>query len=35
MAGMEVEELRPVAPPFTGVVVARCCRSSAIPNADR
>ena len=24
MAGMEVEELRPVAPPFAGIVVAEC-----------
>jgi phenylalanyl-tRNA synthetase beta chain len=27
MAGLEVEELRPVAPPFTGVVVGHVRRS--------
>lgn len=35
MAGMEVEELRPVAPPFTGVVVAEIVECGQHPNADR
>ncbi len=35
MAGLEVEELRPVAPPFTGVVVAEIVEAEQHPNADR
>jgi phenylalanyl-tRNA synthetase beta chain len=35
MAGLEVEETRPVAPPFTGVVVARVLAAEPHPNADR
>jgi phenylalanyl-tRNA synthetase beta chain len=35
MAGMEVEETRPVAPPFTGVVVAQVLSVTRHPNADR
>ena len=35
MSGMEVEDLRPVAPPFTGVVVARIVSAQAHPQADR
>ena len=35
MSGMEVEELRPVAPPFSRVVVARVLEVSRHPNADR
>ena len=35
MSGMEVEELRPVAPPFTQVVVARVVSVARHPNADR
>jgi phenylalanyl-tRNA synthetase beta chain len=35
MAGMEVEEARPAAPPFTGVVVARVLEVARHPNADR
>jgi len=35
MAGLEVEELRPVAPPFTGVVVAEVLSVERHPNADR
>lgn len=35
MAGMEVEEARPAAPPFTGVVVARVLEVDRHPNADR
>ncbi|MCW7536853.1 phenylalanine--tRNA ligase subunit beta [Aquabacterium sp. A7-Y] len=35
MSGLEVEELRPVAPPFTGVVVARVLEVERHPNADR
>lgn len=35
MAGMEVEEMRPVAPPFTGVVVAEIVECEQHPNADR
>jgi phenylalanyl-tRNA synthetase beta chain len=35
MAGMEVEELRPVAPPFSGVVVAQVTSVDRHPNADR
>jgi len=35
MSGMEVEELRPVAPPFTGVVVGHVVSLERHPNADR
>jgi phenylalanyl-tRNA synthetase beta chain len=35
MAGMEVEELRPVAPPFTKVVVGQVLSFERHPNADR
>jgi len=35
MAGLEVEELQPVCPPFSGVVVARILEVTPHPNADR
>ncbi|MEO5843666.1 MAG: phenylalanine--tRNA ligase subunit beta [Caldimonas sp.] len=35
MAGLEVENLRPVAPPFRGVVVAKVLSVVPHPNADR
>ncbi|MDB6001825.1 MAG: phenylalanyl-tRNA synthetase subunit beta, partial [Rhizobacter sp.] len=35
MAGLEVEELRPVAPPFGSVVVGRVLEVAKHPNADR
>jgi phenylalanyl-tRNA synthetase beta chain len=35
MAGLEVEELQPVAPPFTGVVVAQVLEVARHPDADR
>jgi phenylalanyl-tRNA synthetase beta chain len=35
MAGMEVEEARPAAPPFTGVVVGQVLSVERHPNADR
>jgi phenylalanyl-tRNA synthetase beta chain len=35
MAGLEVENLRPVAPPFHGVVVAKVLSVAPHPNADR
>lgn len=35
MAGLEVEELRPVAPAFTGVVVGQILSAEQHPNADR
>ncbi|WP_284616952.1 phenylalanine--tRNA ligase subunit beta [Aquabacterium humicola] len=35
MSGMEVEELRPVAPPFSNVVVAEIVEAEQHPNADR
>nr|MBA2724098.1 phenylalanine--tRNA ligase subunit beta [Methylibium sp.] len=35
MAGLEVEELRPVAPPFDKVVVAQVLAVAKHPNADR
>lgn len=35
MAGMEVEEMRPAAPPFTRVVVAEVLAVERHPNADR
>ena len=35
MSGMEVEDLRPVAPPFSGVVVAKILSAEPHPQADR
>ena len=35
MSGMEVEELRPVAPPFSGVIVAQIVEVVQHPSADR
>lgn len=35
MAGLEVEELQPVAPPFTGVVVGQVLEVTRHPDADR
>jgi phenylalanyl-tRNA synthetase beta chain len=35
MSGMEVEELRPVAPPFVGIVVAEILSAEQHPQADR
>ena len=35
MAGLEVEETRSLAPPFTGVVVAEILEASQHPDADR
>jgi phenylalanyl-tRNA synthetase beta chain len=35
MSGMEVEELRPVAPPFSGIVVAEILSAEQHPSADR
>jgi phenylalanyl-tRNA synthetase beta chain len=35
MAGLEVEELKPVAPPFTGIVVGEIREAVQHPNADR
>ncbi len=35
MAGLEVEELKPVAPPFTHVVVGEIKEAVQHPNADR
>jgi phenylalanyl-tRNA synthetase beta chain len=35
MAGLEVEEMRAVAPPFSGVVVAQVLSVDQHPNADR
>ncbi|WP_374565658.1 phenylalanine--tRNA ligase subunit beta [Ideonella sp.] len=35
MSGMEVEELKPVAPPFAGIVVAEIVEAEQHPNADR
>jgi phenylalanyl-tRNA synthetase beta chain len=35
MSGMEVEELRPLAPPFSGVVVAEVLSVEPHPNADK
>ncbi len=35
MAGLEVEETNPAAPPFTGVVVARIVQAATHPNADK
>lgn len=35
MAGLEVEELRPVAPPFSKIVIGEIKEASPHPNADR
>ena len=35
MAGLEVEDLRPAAPPFSGVVVGEIVEAQQHPNADR
>lgn len=35
MAGLEVEETDPVAPPFSGIVVARIVETAPHPDADR
>src|SRR5437899_10916826 len=35
MSGLEVEEVEPVAPPFSGVVVAKILEIAKHPNADR
>ncbi len=35
MSGLEVEELRPVAPPFHGIVVAEIVAAEPHPNADK
>ena len=35
MAGLEVEELRPVAPPFTKIVVGEIKEAVQHPDADR
>ncbi len=35
MAGLEVEELQPVAPPFSNIVVAEIVTAEQHPNADR
>ena len=35
MAGLEVEDLRPAAPPFHGVVVAEVLEVAKHPNADK
>lgn len=35
MAGLEVEEAKPVAPAFTGIVVARIVEAEKHPNADK
>ena len=35
MSGMEVEETRPVAPPFSGIVVAEIISAEQHPSADR
>ena len=35
MSGMEVEELRPVAPPFTNIVVAEIVAAEPHPSADK
>mgnify|MGYP003342193275 FL=1 len=35
MAGLEVEEVEPVAPPFSSVVVAQVREVTRHPNADR
>lgn len=35
MAGLEVEDLKPVAPPFSGIVVGEIKEAAAHPNADK
>jgi len=35
MAGLEVEDLAPVAPPFSGVIVAHVTHLEPHPNADK
>ena len=35
MAGLEVEELKPVAPPFTKIVVGEIMSATKHPNADK
>ena len=35
MAGLEVEEIEPVAPAFSGIVVARIVEAEPHPNADK
>jgi phenylalanyl-tRNA synthetase beta chain len=35
MAGLEVEDLQPAAPPFSGVVVAQVLETAKHPNADK
>jgi phenylalanyl-tRNA synthetase beta chain len=35
MAGLEVEEMRPVAPPFSGIVVGEIVEAIQHPNADK
>jgi phenylalanyl-tRNA synthetase beta chain len=35
MSGMEVEDLRPVAPPFAGIVVGEIVTCEPHPNADK
>ena len=35
MAGLEVEEMQPVAPPFSGIVVAEILEAVQHPNADK
>jgi phenylalanyl-tRNA synthetase beta chain len=35
MAGLEVEDMRPVAPPFTGIVVGEIVEAEQHPDADR
>ncbi|QPF74970.1 phenylalanine--tRNA ligase subunit beta [Roseateles sp. DAIF2] len=35
MSGLEVEELRPAAPPFSGIVVAEIVTAEQHPNADK
>ena len=35
MAGLEVEELKPVAPPFTKILVGEIKSSTKHPNADK
>ena len=35
MSGLEVEEVEPVAPPFSNVVVAKVLEIAKHPNADR
>ena len=35
MSGLEVEDCRPVSPPFSGVVVGRVLKVDKHPNADK